>query len=928
MGFFAAKMKTEFTDKEKSLGRRFMNGGGIYVLIFGTLCLFEGQTGLRAQGTAFTYQGSLTVAGAPANGQYDLSFGLYSTNSGGNPTGTVLTNGNLTVSNGLFTTVLDFGPVFDGTAYWLEIGVRASDSTNDLTILCPRQALNSSPYAVYAVNAGTITGSVPSAALTSVPAGNLTGSVPSGTLPANLQLLNTNNAINLTNIQASALPANLQVLNANNAVNLTNIQATALPIDLQVLSTNDAVNLTNIPAGQLTGSVPSATLTSVPAGNLTGSVPNNTLTIVPAGSLIGSIPTRSLPANVQTLNDGDAGNLTNVQAAALPANLQVLSTNDAVNLTNIPASQLTGSVPSAILTSVPAGNLTGSVPSGTLTSVPAGNLVGSLPSGTVPANLQVLNTNNAINLTNIQADALPANLQVLSINDAVNLTNVQATALPVNIQILNTNNAVNLTNIPAHQLTGSVPSATLTLVPAGNLIGSVPTGSLPANVQTLNNGDAGNLTNVQAGALPANLQVLSTNDAVNLTNIPASQLTGSVPSATLTSVPAGNLIGTVPSGTLTSVPAGNLTGSVPSGTLTSIPAGNLAGTVPSGTLPANLQVLNANNALNLTNVSAANLTGTAPDGVLSTNIPRLNSRQTFTGVNTFGSGTDTTTNIIETGNFPFELGNGAWFTAPVPFFRPTTTNTSIAFDIMPNGTTADTWIDICSTDDYVTQGGIANSEHLHLAKYANGYASISCFALGSGVVRDLELQEDGGYVGVNTPNPLNEFQVHGGVNVNAGLGVGNASTNARLAAFNDNDSANIDLEFQASGYHWLNSGPLTQVMGLMGSNLFVLGALTSTNGFIEQVRTMNGSYSAVLSDSCIYESAITNTLITLPAPAGNPGKAFTVKNTGTATCTITNSAGIDHATSKAISTQDSSVTFRSDGAIWQIQSAYVGGSSL
>jgi hypothetical protein len=247
---------------------------------------------------------------------------------------------------------------------------------------------------------------------------------------------------------------------------------------------------------------------------------------------------------------------------------------------------------------------------------------------------------------------------------------------------------------------------------------------------------------------------------------------------------------------------------------------------------------------------------------------------------------------------------------------------------MPNGTTADTWIDICSTDDYVTQGGIANSEHLHLAKYANGYASISCFALGSGVVRDLELQEDGGYVGVNTPNPLNEFQVHGGVNVNAGLGVGNASTNARLAAFNDNDSANIDLEFQASGYHWLNSGPLTQVMGLMGSNLFVLGALTSTNGFIEQVRTMNGSYSAVLSDSCIYESAITNTLITLPAPAGNPGKAFTVKNTGTATCTITNSAGIDHATSKAISTQDSSVTFRSDGAVWQIQSAYVGGSSL
>jgi hypothetical protein len=766
---FAQEVKTDFTRQRRLVSRRLMNGGPTCVAILGILGLAGGQS-LDAQGTAFTYQGSLTAGGAPANGQYDMSFALFVTNSGGNPEGDVITNGSLSVSNGLFTTSLDFGPMFDGTQYWLEIGVRASGSTNDFTVLSPRQELSSSPYAVYAIYAGAVAGPIP--------AGNLTGSVPVGTLdsvPA-ANLIGT--------IPSETLPPNLQTLDGNDAINLTNIQTTALPINLQVLSTNNAENLTNIPAGQLIGSIPGAALTSVPAGNLAG-----------------LIPTGSLPPHVQALDAGDAGNLTNVQAAALPASLQTL------------------------------------------------------------------NSDNAVNLTNIQTSALPVTLQVLSTNDAADLT-----------------------NIPAGQLVGSIPSTALTSVPAGNLTGAVPVSAL--------------------------------------TSVPAGNLTGSVPSGTLTSVPAGSLTGSVPSGTLTSVPAGSLTGSVPSGTLTSVPAANLTGSVPIGTLPANLQVLDADNAIDLTNVEAANLKGTAPDGILSVNIPRLNADQTFTAVNTFGSGPDSVTNIVESGNFPFELGNGAWFTAPVPFFRPTTTNTAIAFDVMPNGNSANTWIDICSTDDYVPQGEYANSEHLHLAKYADGYASVSCFAVGTGVIRDLDLQEDGGFVGVNTSNPLNKFQVHDGVNVNVGLGMGNASTNARLGAFNDTGSANIDLEFQATGYHWYNFPPLRQVMQLIGSNLFLLGSVTSTNGFIQQVHTTTGSYTAALSDSCIFESAATNTIVTLPTPVGIPGKSFTIKNTGTATCTITNSMGIDHATSKTISTQDSSVTLRSDGAVWQIESAYVGGSSL
>ena len=56
----------------------------------------------RAQNTVFTYQGWLNLNGGPA-GSYDLSFGLYATNSSGSLIGTVLSNVAVPVANGLFT---------------------------------------------------------------------------------------------------------------------------------------------------------------------------------------------------------------------------------------------------------------------------------------------------------------------------------------------------------------------------------------------------------------------------------------------------------------------------------------------------------------------------------------------------------------------------------------------------------------------------------------------------------------------------------------------------------------------------------------------------------------------------------------------------------------------------------------------------------
>src|SRR5947208_1030488 len=97
-----------------------------------TMCILAavllGQVSdIRAQGTAFTYQGQLLSGGLPASGSYDLSFTLYATNTGGTPVAGPLTNLSVAVNGGLFTATLDFGTgIFSGTNYWLQIAVRSS----------------------------------------------------------------------------------------------------------------------------------------------------------------------------------------------------------------------------------------------------------------------------------------------------------------------------------------------------------------------------------------------------------------------------------------------------------------------------------------------------------------------------------------------------------------------------------------------------------------------------------------------------------------------------------------------------------------------------------------------------------------------------------------------------------------------------------
>ena len=101
-------------------------------------------------GTAFSFQGSLTDKGQPANATYDFIFALYDAASGGTVVGSPLTMGGIAVSKGQFTVVLDFGTgIFTGAARWLEISVRTQNK-GDYTTLTPRQALTPTPYALYA----------------------------------------------------------------------------------------------------------------------------------------------------------------------------------------------------------------------------------------------------------------------------------------------------------------------------------------------------------------------------------------------------------------------------------------------------------------------------------------------------------------------------------------------------------------------------------------------------------------------------------------------------------------------------------------------------------------------------------------------------------------------------------------------------------
>jgi hypothetical protein len=105
------------------------------------------------------YQGQLMIANQLDHGSnsLDITFTLYNVSSGGSAVAGPITNSAIAVnSNGLFSTMLDFGssPFIGTTTNWLEIAVR-TNGNGAFTTLTPRQLMSSTPRSIYALNAGT-----------------------------------------------------------------------------------------------------------------------------------------------------------------------------------------------------------------------------------------------------------------------------------------------------------------------------------------------------------------------------------------------------------------------------------------------------------------------------------------------------------------------------------------------------------------------------------------------------------------------------------------------------------------------------------------------------------------------------------------------------------------------------------------------------
>ncbi len=100
--------------------------------------------------TSFSYQGQLVKDGNAVTGLYDLQFALFDAESGGEQVGATWPAEDVTVSDGLFTVLLDFGQdAFNGGPRWLEVSVKPS-AEETYTILEPRQLLSPAPYALHA----------------------------------------------------------------------------------------------------------------------------------------------------------------------------------------------------------------------------------------------------------------------------------------------------------------------------------------------------------------------------------------------------------------------------------------------------------------------------------------------------------------------------------------------------------------------------------------------------------------------------------------------------------------------------------------------------------------------------------------------------------------------------------------------------------
>ena len=247
-------------------------------LVLAVLIGFVGASNSSlAQGTAFTYQGLLSVSNSLANGSFDIRTSLFNTNSGGSAIAGPITNTAVGVTNGLFTIPLDFGSVFDGTTLWLQIAVRTNGG-GTFNALTPRQQLTPTPYAIFAegANAAGLTGAIPSGDLSGTYGSPITLNNAGNSFSGNGSGLTGVNALTLDGLGATAFwntTGNAGTTAGVNFLGTTDLQPLELHVggmrSFQLRPTTNASNVSNI-VNVLAGSSANYVGPSVFGGTIAG----------------------------------------------------------------------------------------------------------------------------------------------------------------------------------------------------------------------------------------------------------------------------------------------------------------------------------------------------------------------------------------------------------------------------------------------------------------------------------------------------------------------------------------------------------------------------------------------------------------------------------------------------------------------------------
>lgn len=149
---------------ERGPARRPVRVAGAVVGLAVAAGLVSGVGAQTLTPTSVTYQGRVAVGGVPASGTVDVEFRLFTQPADGTQVGPTVSRSNVAVVEGVLSTDVDFGPVWDGSVRYLQLAVRApGGGAGPLTVLTPRQAVTGAPQAVRAAT-------VPWSGVTGVPA--------------------------------------------------------------------------------------------------------------------------------------------------------------------------------------------------------------------------------------------------------------------------------------------------------------------------------------------------------------------------------------------------------------------------------------------------------------------------------------------------------------------------------------------------------------------------------------------------------------------------------------------------------------------------------------------------------------------------------------------------------------------------------------